>query len=678
MDTDVTSSTASVTSPETDVVITTSPTARSRQPRPSKRSSRPGQTRPSPPSLASLRSKAETSQSLASPPLSPVLASPSTTLAEPDIEGFYSTRSDKPGLPFHVPRTTSSSSPSSSPLVSELKLQLEELETSAHDSEVRLQNELETLRERKREEDAFRAELKVKTKALEEQKRIAELGRVEAERELGERKAVMRRANEKVEKLRDEIGQIERKELDVEERKQRKARERKEKEKKLRGDVERKMEELRDVEQGIEKVLAKVAGLEKTIDVRRDMLNSGRHELAARNMGFAAGSGAFRRGGAGLGGPYNYGGQPDSRPGSIRSGQFDLHAGFDPSSTPSSPSLAYQPYDIPAHPDAAFYGGQQRTVPVTQHGFFEHRRQHRAEGSAHSPLDGPGIAHGTYPDGDAPSAFQPFDFDSYPLEGLDANGDYPGTVKPHRPQLSLPLQYLDSGLLAGTNSPGNDGPLSPMTPHQASLIPSQLFQMLDEDDEDDYVLAPEHLQSPTRGASDPRAWGGLGLEVDESLGRPRHSISPPLVSPESDYTHSSPIQANYPFALGSGVWDSFDSRLSPQEDDDLPRGGLSLNPDAKAFAFQPRSAKSSITSPTVTHRARTVSSDMDAPPAKSRMDFASSSNATTSSMSMHLAPASTLSYDWQRTVPRVASTQPASMLFNPFDDDDELLGPLKR
>ncbi|GAA6011253.1 hypothetical protein JCM11491_006775 [Sporobolomyces phaffii] len=445
------------------------------------------------------------------------------------------------------------------PVLVELQIQLAELKSQTRDSEQRLQNELEVLRGKKKDEDAFRAELKVKTKGLEEAKRAAEASRTEAEKELNERKSVVKEAQKRVEKLRSEIGKLEKKEMEQVERKEKKKRERKEREKKLADDVERKKEELREREQGLEEVLQKVNEMEKKLDVRRELLASRRDELAhligvvaARNGlggpppmyalppqpqqvttatfgGVGAVANAFAVPfGHGAYGRRNYPyvhplSATSSRPTSIRSGHYDPHTGTF-QSAPSSPTLSHpvSPLDDPsAYSSSAQIdqqnGGWPSSYPapssapngasnLPQTGFLEHRLQHRATNSLASADD-------------VPSHFSPFDLD--PASTTLANGPISASSQADdagKPRtLALPMQYLDSGLLAGsgTQSTGggmDGGPLSPMTPHQTSLIPSQLFNMLDDDDDDDFVMPDSPtLRSHFGSMSE---WRGLGLDVD--------------------------------------------------------------------------------------------------------------------------------------------------------------------
>ncbi|GAA6056534.1 hypothetical protein JCM3770_006865 [Rhodotorula araucariae] len=737
------------------------------------------------------------------------------------------------------------------PIVVELQAQLDELRASAVESEQRLQDELEVLRGKKRDEDAFRAELKVKTKQLEEAKRAAEASRVEAEKELNERKGVVKEAQGRVDRLRDEIRALERKGIEAIERKEKKKRERKEREKKLREDVAKKRDELKDKEDGLAEVMQKVAEMERKLEIRRALLAGRRAELAQLAVSGVRGSpiplggmygmappslvpGTATLGGVGaianaFAAPFGQGGYGrrsypyvhplsanNSRPASIRSGHFDPHTGAF-QSAPSSPTLSHpvSPLDDSSYASAngtaadpsggwptsfpSAPNGGSHALPQSGHaGFLEHRLQHRA-------------AHGD----DPPAHFLPFDFDglgapacepsppqqrsahaesfSDPLDDHSPGGTALGS-KPRA--LALPLQYLDSGLLAGSESPSLDGPLSPMTPHQASLIPSQLFHMLDDDDDEDglFVVPDSPTLRAGVGLKSAADWHGLGLDVNELGGAKRvkdregesperdevddeaqevlvgwersppvlsprveafmHAemappttspIGPPPSSPFSPWAaeplgpssaHPSPaltpatigfdplsIKGGLSAAPGSNVF----HRLSPSQDldDDLPRAGLSLNPGSKAFAFPfassaagagtshtrtssvpsppsiaaaVRAARSGTASsfpgssaPSPTTPAPVGSGLALSPPVKSRMDFAQSSAAAVAApLSARFSPG----LDWP-----AASSSPvfgsalapgadkasaggtpasASNVFNPFDEEDELLGPLKK
>ncbi|GAA5876799.1 hypothetical protein JCM16303_006289 [Sporobolomyces ruberrimus] len=802
----------------------------------SKRIFRAGQRRSSPTSLTRLKTKAENAARERDEAAERAVLlggeggyQSSSPSSKPDSKTSTSTVHYDNSSTANLARLQSGSNPPD-PILVELELQLAELRTQTRESEKRLQDELEVLRGKKKDEDAFRAELKVKTKGLEEAKRAADASRTEAEKELNERKSVVKEVQKRVEKLRGEIAKLEKKELEQVERKEKKKRERKEREKKLAEDVGRKKDELKEREQGLEEVLQKVNEMEKKLDVRRELLASRRNELAQ-----LAGMVAARNG---LGGPpplYAMPPQPQqvttatfggvgavanafavpfghgaygrrnypyvhplsatsSRPTSIRSGNYDPHTGTF-QSAPSSPTLSHpvSPLDDPS-PYASSNnleqnGGWPSSYPAAmsstngssalpQTGFLEHRMQHRATNSLPSADD-------------VPSHFLPFDLDH--ANGSNTQGDDKLRT------LALPMQYLDSGLLAGSQTPGVDGPLSPMTPHQTSLIPSQLFNMLDDDDNDDFVMPDSPtLRSHFGSMSD---WKGLGLDVHAPIGGSAMSsrrasedknrdenegieeetrddefhdseaggggegeqlqssfmtlrpdlfqtngaysattspLGPPPGSPFGpwDATPSSspaissmppPVPSDSIGVIGSNIL----HRLSPSQDlsDDLPRAGLSLNPDAKAFAFpfgQQHSRTGSIPSPTtlastgvssgppLVRNGRSASSLVNgnggsaspalpsptsatypspiSPPAKSRMEFANIPSTSTSTSAAPLSARFTPPFDWPRSTssPKTSSaTTPTGATgnaspaggnggFNPFDEEDSLLGPIKQ
>ncbi|GAA5856577.1 hypothetical protein JCM8547_005874 [Rhodosporidiobolus lusitaniae] len=865
-----------------------------------KRVFRAGQRRSSPTSLTRLKTKAEHAAREAAVEAEKQAADDAASASSP-------ASSVANGLGGANGSAGAGKTGTTDPVLLELQAQLDELRATAADGEKRLQEELEVLRGKKRDEDTFRTELKGKTKTLEEAKRAAEAARVEAEKELGERKGVIKDVQGRVDKLREEIRALERKGMEVVERKEKKKRDRREREKKLRDDVGKKRDELKDKEKGLDDVLHKVGEMERKLEVRRALLVSRRTELAqfaatgvrpgppnppppapqpvaaaanpnngglysiAPPPGLPAtatlgGVGAIANAfavpfGQGQYGRRNYPyvhplSANSSRPTSIRSGHFDpLTGAFQ--SAPSSPTLGHPvlphdealaqyagdasgwPSSFAAAPSGTA-GVNGASQPLPHSGFLEHRLQHRA---ANASTD------------DLPSHFLPFDFDSLangsdpspPLRTNRAgsltatNDNSPGIGLANKPRapLALPLQYLDSGLLAnpssisGVDSPGLDtGPLSPMTPHQASLIPSQLFHMLDEDDDDDGLFVMP--DSPTlRGANLGADWAGLGLGVDELGGSRRNSgseefaaaaaVPPPVAEQDEDEGEEqfeeaverkdspvvvSPRAETFSLVLGGNAsatsspigpppaspyspWDTTAAngaapsaigghlvssastsglepppsaaqaafhRLSPSQDltDDLPRAGLSLNPDAKAFAFPftagaahartssvpspptlhaavgstARSARSGTTSsfpgsalpsPTTLapplHPPSSATSSVFAnlavdPPTKSRMEFANRSSLD-QPVSARLSPG----IDWPRPatndnsspkfgssgVAPIGTAAPGSNSgggsgrstpvpsaailpvgsgafnpFNPFDSEDELLGPLRK
>lgn len=94
--------------------------------------------------------------------------------------------------------------------VTELQAQLKEAQTYASQSHTQLEEELDQLRARKREDDQKRAEGRLRTKSLEEVRRVAETGKREAERRLKAARGTKESATRRVEELENEIGRLKR------------------------------------------------------------------------------------------------------------------------------------------------------------------------------------------------------------------------------------------------------------------------------------------------------------------------------------------------------------------------------------------------------------------------------------------------------------------------------------
>jgi hypothetical protein len=97
---------------------------------------------------------------------------------------------------------------SSKAAVQDLRTQLKDTRAAAAESHALIQRDLDVHRERKRNEDAARLELKSRTKTLEDSKRSAEASKREAEKRLKAAESARNRASEKVERLDKEIGAL--------------------------------------------------------------------------------------------------------------------------------------------------------------------------------------------------------------------------------------------------------------------------------------------------------------------------------------------------------------------------------------------------------------------------------------------------------------------------------------
>ncbi|KAF8993706.1 hypothetical protein BDQ17DRAFT_1368014 [Cyathus striatus] len=113
---------------------------------------------------------------------------------------------DQSPLVAEVLRQISSSKGS----VIDLRGQLTECQTAASQSRNLLQQEVDTYRERKRQEDASKFELKSRTKVLDDSKRSAESTKKEAEKKLKSAQSIKDGANKRMEYLDNEIADLER------------------------------------------------------------------------------------------------------------------------------------------------------------------------------------------------------------------------------------------------------------------------------------------------------------------------------------------------------------------------------------------------------------------------------------------------------------------------------------
>lgn len=133
------------------------------------------------------------------------------------------------------------------------------------------------------------------------------------------------------------------------------------------------------------------------------------------------------------------------------------------------------------------------------------------------------------------------------------------------------------------------GPLSPMTPHQASLIPSQLFDLLDDVD-----MPASPTPALTSSTSSSRANGQPVHQRGQThAGTSIHSVFGDSKDAHSDVSAASATQASTlphtrNFSASSGPWADL---LGPSSNDfadfDRPRGYYSANVSRKTSARQP-------------------------------------------------------------------------------------------
>lgn len=189
------------------------------------------------------------------------------------------------------------------PAAALLQTQLDELRTSTAATQTRLQNELEDLRNRRKDEDANRTELKARLKILEEGKRAAEAERLEAERKLISARSSKKSVEDRVGKLRAELSKLDKRERELEERAGKGKSEREEKLRDLREKVRVREEVLSKEEETTANLQTRVHALEGEIEERKADLQTLRESTAghASHMGVHGHGGSHGRHRAGSG-----------------------------------------------------------------------------------------------------------------------------------------------------------------------------------------------------------------------------------------------------------------------------------------------------------------------------------------------------------------------------------------
>jgi hypothetical protein len=527
----------------------------------------------------------------------------------------------------------------------ELEKQLKDLHTSSDASQSRLQAELDSLRVQKREEEAVRQELKAKARALEEARRLADVEHAEAEKKLRAARNARRTVEDRIDKMKVEIVRLEKKEREVSERACKARKEREEKEARLREAISRKKDDLIVAESQAAKVAKRVEALESSIEARKAEL-AHRRETAGKNKDLLTRRQAS--GGTHFPSPPH----PPVVPSPIQAVPFGLAPPGRATSTPTSPT-----FPPPDHP-AAVNGSPDSTAippfpfgPSPPHGPSPpgdhtspfaatfHTRLHHPPTSRQAGAPG-STASGPPPSTATAQSFRPMDTDA----GLGGAGTT-GTFAPFG--LRTPVEVDTTGEIgrergarsggvsfAGLESPSSyDSALSPMMPHQASLIPSQLFEMLDGDGDVDVGLRSYPFPETIGGGGSVAGSGSVGQhrtrtrsspDLDKTSGSSWasaiHSVDPTVSTATSSgilhgYHHG---QHHYPHgahAARASLEDLLAPVPSPRMhhrpspphvvDSSSPssaahhhshshshhshlrhhRHPLSLNPDAKAFSF---------------------------------------------------------------------------------------------
>ncbi|EMD37279.1 hypothetical protein CERSUDRAFT_83035 [Gelatoporia subvermispora B] len=185
-----------------------------------------------------------------------------------------------------------------SPVIAEILRQISLAKTNVHDvgaqlndflalaarSHAAIQGDLDAQRERKRAEDAARAELKTRTKALEDAKRGAEGTKRDAEKRLKAAETARDSASMRIERLDKEIGALQEKMKDDVEAVARAEADGEAAEKAMTEELELKKREIRVAEDVVAALNARAKELEERIAQEEDMLKHAREQAELRKQ----------------------------------------------------------------------------------------------------------------------------------------------------------------------------------------------------------------------------------------------------------------------------------------------------------------------------------------------------------------------------------------------------------
>lgn len=476
--------------------------------------------------------------------------------------------------------------------VTTLRQQIAELETSSEMTQHQLQDELDGCRARKRDEEHTKTDLKAKARALEEVKRKAEVDYSEAERRHATAKVNKQQLAEKIERMKSELSRLERKEADFSSRQAKSQAHRQEREAELLPRLQAKKEQVAEQESAVTSLSAQVEALESDIEHHKSELSHYRERSLRRAH-------AHRP-------PFvptqivpvmpspesvppsnqwpNYREfqqqqQPTSRQNSSSTASIHSNALYNSNTTDAN--------DSPTSPSSSLFerrrfAGQMDFEPSGTLSHLPSRTSSLRQRSSESLSD---RYTGFAPFGPPlpPSAHQA-------LESQNEDSH-------NRSHLSLPF-FVGGGLtsLDGANSPPlttpNEGPQSPMTPHQNSLLPAHLFDLLDNDDDDPVPQTPLEVALPPRHSiwSDDAAQAAFNRAGGSPFRRNSEDLK--LSRTRSDERSRNGTAAYQPTR-----------DLGPIGSDLFARHPLSLNPGAKAFNPEPPSPDRASSIPEVVHAA---------------------------------------------------------------------------
>ncbi|TDL26090.1 hypothetical protein BD410DRAFT_565346 [Rickenella mellea] len=168
--------------------------------------------------------------------------------------------------------------------VNDLRTQLSDFHASSTAAHAHLTNDLQAQRTRKRADDSSRAELKGRTKALEDAKRAAETGRRDAEKRLRAAQGAQERAQDRIERLGQDIEALKRRMLDDEASVVSADIESQRQEEEIGEEVERRKKEIKVAEEVVAGLAQRARELEETIATETARLKKAQEEAEMRRQ----------------------------------------------------------------------------------------------------------------------------------------------------------------------------------------------------------------------------------------------------------------------------------------------------------------------------------------------------------------------------------------------------------
>ena len=168
--------------------------------------------------------------------------------------------------------------------VHDLREQLADFQSSASQSHALLQSEVDSYRDRKRQEDASRGELKSRTKTLEDSKRSAESTKLKAERKLKAAQSARNETGRRIDFLDQQIMELQKAMVDGEASAIRTKDDASKAEQTLLADIECKKQEIKDAEELVATLNVRARELEERLASQREILQLARERAEIRKQ----------------------------------------------------------------------------------------------------------------------------------------------------------------------------------------------------------------------------------------------------------------------------------------------------------------------------------------------------------------------------------------------------------